>query len=525
MAILNLTTVLLVLGIAVFLGFRWAVKQAQIDPREPPLISARIPFIGHLIGILWYGPKYYQIINTREYPIYTLPTLTTRNYIVSSPTLVSLVQRNTKSLSFYSVIVEVTRRMCAFDEDASKIIFYNMNKEHGPDNSLMTVVHDMMNKNLAPGPKLNELTLVQLQQMSLMLNNVGIEGAVSSNLYTWIQHVFTVCNSFAIYGAENIFAVHPELEKDFWDFEEGMLALVIDIYPWITARKAYLARKRVFNALTEYVKKERYKQASALIQERIAINRSFGLSCEMIGRGELVLYFGILGNAVPTAFWLLSNIYSRPQLLQQIRDELEDALRLNPQMIPPKVTVPEHIVKACPLLFSCYRETLRDVSNASSPRLVLSDTMLDKYLLKAGSIVQLQGGIMHQDKKVWGADAASWNPYRFIISDNTSDIGDPDDFKRVAAALPKGVPPSAFRSFGGGSTLCPGRHFAQSEIMTFIASMVLAFDLQAPCGATLKMPQKNDSSTRLALMMPVTQPQVVMKRRIGWETKQLEMTL
>lgn len=62
MAILNLTTVLLVLGIAVFLGFRWAMKQAQIDPREPPLISARIPFIGHLIGILWYGPKYYQII-------------------------------------------------------------------------------------------------------------------------------------------------------------------------------------------------------------------------------------------------------------------------------------------------------------------------------------------------------------------------------------------------------------------------------------------------------------------------------
>jgi len=73
--------------------------------------------------------------------------------------------------------------MCAFDEDASIIIFYNMNKEHACDGSLMAVVHDMIDANLASRPKLDEWTHVQLQQMSLTLkSSAGDEGLVQRNL-------------------------------------------------------------------------------------------------------------------------------------------------------------------------------------------------------------------------------------------------------------------------------------------------------------------------------------------------------
>lgn len=30
-------------------------------PDEPPVVRASIPYIGHLIGLLWYGTRYYQI--------------------------------------------------------------------------------------------------------------------------------------------------------------------------------------------------------------------------------------------------------------------------------------------------------------------------------------------------------------------------------------------------------------------------------------------------------------------------------
>lgn len=30
------------------------------DPREPPEVKARIPFIGHIIGVLWFKHDWYR---------------------------------------------------------------------------------------------------------------------------------------------------------------------------------------------------------------------------------------------------------------------------------------------------------------------------------------------------------------------------------------------------------------------------------------------------------------------------------
>jgi hypothetical protein len=38
--------------------------------------------------------------------------------------------------------------------------------------------------------------------------------------------------------------------------------------------------------------------------------------------------------------------------------------------------------------------------------------------------------------------------------------------------------PVAFRSFGGGSVLCPGRHFVSTEVMSFVALLLLRFDVK-----------------------------------------------
>ena len=31
------------------------------DPQEPPLVTSRVPFIGHILGLLRYGTRYYQM--------------------------------------------------------------------------------------------------------------------------------------------------------------------------------------------------------------------------------------------------------------------------------------------------------------------------------------------------------------------------------------------------------------------------------------------------------------------------------
>lgn len=501
---------------AFILVWQWTERR---DPREPPYIRSRIPLIGHVVGMIQYGAKYFELVNARaRYPIFALPMLNSRNYIVTDPTLAGHVQRNSKSLSFYLLIVEVTRRIIAFDKHAARITFQDIHGEDGPG-GLMAAVHEMMNRHLAPGPGLDDMTRIQMEHTSNILNNLGER--TDTTLYAWLRHAFSWSNMQAVYGPKNIFATHPELEDCFWQFEDGMLGIVIDVLPSLTARMAYQARKRLLDGLTEFVRERKYKQASPLIRERVETNLDYGMSERMAGHAELVMILAIVGNAVPSLFWLTALIFSKPDLLRQIRMEAEKAIMTDDRDDHDKshrITVSsKQIQKACPLLYSCYRETMRYISLLTSPRLVTEDMMLaDRYFLRKGSVVQIAGGVIHYDERIWGADVASFNPYRFLSP--ASGLGDEmGENARTALPIPKGVPSPAFRAFGGGNVICPGRHFAQSELMATAAVLAMGFDIQSSSGGTLQVPDKDDMRIPLSVMKPMFDPQVRIVRRKGWE--------
>ena len=458
---------------------------------------------------------------------------------MTDATLAGHIQRNNRTLSFYSLIVEVTRRLIAFDANASRITFSNINGEHGPG-GLMEAVHEMLQRHLAPGPGLDRVTAVQMRETGRMLESeVPCDGEIEVNLYAWLRHIFSICNAAAIYGPENIFDMHPELEDEFWTFEDGMLGLVIDILPQVTARRAFYARKRVLDGLVEFVKTERYKKASPLIQERVQTNLTFGLGEKMAGHAELILMFGILGNAVPSNFWLVANIFSRPTLLQRIRDEVKAAITIQTKADEGAgrrqcIISSKRISKSCPLLYSCYRESLRDNSLLTSARLVMEDTLLaEKYLLRKGSVVQIAGGVVHHSTKIWGHDAEGFNPDRFLVPSEPSDASkasepseaviatEKGDRAMQASPLPKGVPSAAFRAFGGGTVICPGRHFAQSELMTLAAVLALGFEITNPDGTPLSLPEKDEERIPLAMVKPKLDPRVNVRRRKGWEDVEL----
>lgn len=96
----------------------------------------------------------------------------------------------------------------------------------------------------------------------------------------------------------------------------------------------------------------------------------------------------------------------------------------------------------------------------------MRDTVLAKrYRLKAGSIILMPGATIHALPSIWGDDALQFNPRRFLRS-----TPDADNTK---------LHPGAFRSFGGGVSLCPGRHFAATEICAAAAMFVSRFDMVA----------------------------------------------
>ena len=54
------SNVFLVLGIVAALYFlAERLLSIKLDPKEPPLIAPKVPFIGHILGLIQYGTGYY----------------------------------------------------------------------------------------------------------------------------------------------------------------------------------------------------------------------------------------------------------------------------------------------------------------------------------------------------------------------------------------------------------------------------------------------------------------------------------
>lgn len=405
------------------------------DPLEPPLIPhPYLPFLGHVVGLFWHGARYWEKVNQHtQYPIFTLQTLNGRTIGIVSPQLAAPVQRASKNTSFYGMIMEVSRRLVEWDDPSDKIIKYNINGELGHREGLVHDSHDHVEATLAPGPVLHQLSSLQLETFGTLLNDLVPPGEeLNTTLMDVLKRVFTSANALTIYGPKNPFALHPELVQRFWDYEAGMIGIMADVFPWITARKSWKARCDVNAGLEEYLEKEHYRHASPLIQHRVAINLKHGLTNKNASHCELIMLFGILGNAVPTCFWVLSNIYARPELLARIREETSQAILCavttdseTKEQLRTKTISVSKVKQHCPILGSTYRETLRQIANLASVRLVMNTHTigspgLGPYLLKKGSMIQIASGVIHASEAVWGADAAEFNPERFMRDKPTS---------------------------------------------------------------------------------------------------------
>ena len=148
---------------------------------------------------------------------------------------------------------------------------------------------------------------------------------------------------------------------------------------------------------------------------------------------------------------------------------------------------------------------MRLKSTNASVRKVLADTVLaDKYLFAKDAIVQMPGAAIHHNPAFFGPDHQSFDPRRFLKPDP------------AVAKRPK-RPPGAFRVFGGGATLCPGRHFAGTEILGFVSALIMGFEVAPADGGEWKMPRTMDSRLMTAILGPVGDVEVRVERRKGWE--------
>ena len=294
-------------------------------------------------------------------------------------------------------------------------------------------------------------------------------------------------------------------------FDEGFSPLIFGM-PTPMARKAHKSRARIIQAMVEYFERGEHERGMPVIQARYSVGRRYGSRIEDMARYEIGDVIGILINAVPTFFWSILHIYSNEELLLHLREEVEAAtetiMTADGRTVKHRMNITD-LQEACPLLLSTFREVLRYHTHNSTNRWVTEDTMIaNKYLFKKDSIVQMPAGVVHTDESLWGSDCNKFDAHRFLKQ---------QDLK--ASGKAGRLHPGAYRAWGGGQTLCPGRFFATTEITCSLAMLVSRFDIQ-PVGKKWKMPTVSGNRMAHSVHPPDNDVEVQITTRVQgheWE--------
>ena len=303
--------------------------------------------------------------------------------------------------------------------------------------------------------------------------------------------------------ATKMLSHYRTVDKDF-------APLIMNVLPSLVARKAHQARQTIFQGFERYFNAEGYKKGSRLVQGRYEANTKYGVPLKDIEQFELGVSIALLVNTAPTTFWALIHIYSNVTLLEELRSRLSAFIVASSDPTNLSITVRHlnitHVMEGCPLLVSLLQEVLRMQSANAAGRIVLKDTLLDgRYLLKKDSVLLIPAAELHTNSAVWGPTVNEFDPKRFMKQGG-----------------PK-IPASAFRAFGGGTALCPGRFFALTEILSIVAMMVLQYDLK-PVGGKWIIP-KSQPNILTSVLSPDQDVRVIVVGREGYGDSRWNFTL
>ncbi|KAF2626573.1 cytochrome P450 [Macroventuria anomochaeta] len=435
---------------------------------------------------------------------------TSRMYMVASPELCSALQRAPSTLSLDPVISEITSRMVDLNPRTASIL---RDPSGGQDGGVS--LYKQSHSILTP-QTLTDGSDIQLGYLGQLVNDVKDGSEVE--LFRFVRKKICDASNRTFFGPKNPFEKYPDLLDSFWDWESGIIPIMVGFFPRITARKAYQGLMTCAKAFAEYIEVEGYREAHYFLQNRNSLHLQHGIT-DTIERGKLDVSMGLAinVNASITTFWLLSNVFSRPELLSRLRYEIRKNALLGPGLLSF-----ECLRQSCPFLNSVYRETLRLYAPMGSPRWVAADTMLaDTYLVRKGTLVQTASNALHQNRELWGPDVESFKPNRFLYSINGSKTN-PDG--SVPEDKAHALHPATFRSFGGGKHMCPGRHFAQCEIISLSAVLLLAFDMEAIDGTDWN-PPPDTKRTPISVMRPLKELKVRLQRRKEFENIKWKLEL
>ncbi|KAI2368225.1 hypothetical protein LOY91_004559 [Ophidiomyces ophidiicola] len=474
--------IVLVVGVACHALTRYISKS---NSREPPSVPSRLPAIGHIVGLFRFGLFYYTRLSNEALPAFTLDILHKKLYVIKSASLVSKVQRLSKIISFDPVLRGLTHRMTGINGDGLKLLQETNVHGRGLQGALSRSMHSCL-----IGPGVDKMNDSMLRHLKIAIDNITTSSNLPIDLHGWCRQVAIAASTESIWGELNPFK-SVEVQDAFWEYESNLSRLLFSPFPQVTASVPRKARDKIARNFIKYFEIGGHLISSDFAFARWKIQNDAGATIENIARNETASSIGILSNTVPSTFWTIFDIYSRPELLAELRAEITE-VAIKSQRQEDGITVHTidlaDIRNKCSLLVSTFQEVLRLRSCAAPTRIVREDIEVDSQcFLRKGSIVQMPAYFMSREILTWGPDAESFNPRRFVPSN-----GGGKENRHKAPG---------FMAFGTSPNICPGRHFASGVVVATVAMLMLRFDIQ-PVAGSWEPPTINPKSITASIPPP-----------------------
>jgi len=411
-------------------------RQFQKSIGEPPLASGWIPFLGVAVAFGTDSGAFLEKMRVAYGEIFTLYIAGRRMHFIADPTVPPSIFKH-KALSFAPIAHSVSQN--AFGHGDLTVGKYDT--EDISTYAELDKAERRLWPRLMAGSALEPRTQAFQQHLQRALRTSLGHSTRKTDFYEWVHEV--IYNA----GIETIFWPDFGHRDAFKTFDSAFALLAAGLPPWTQGSKVERSRRTLSE---EYRRGRRAnKESSELLRSRDEI---FGgrLSEHDHERSQLAIIWASQANTIPACFWALAQLVAHEEAKEAV---LEEVQKVQPENADG--TFSRSQLHGMVRLESAVNEALRMCTASLVIRRVMQSTTIEvqgtQYSLREGD-----------------QDAAVYRYDRFLMSDGESRR----TFEYNGRPLPHALMP-----FGGGISMCPGRHFAMDEIKAFVAAVLLQVDV------------------------------------------------
>ncbi|KAI1439197.1 cytochrome P450 [Xylaria sp. CBS 124048] len=504
--------------------YHW-VQRTKGREQLPPAYPAFIPWIGNLIPLIWDNEQFFKRVTSYQgcptaarvgimgHDIHLFQDPASIRKMWRTPSLSSPIKISTYTFKYFFGVPEKTLKVYRSDNSGPYRKPYQGSSV--PENKRVDYLGHHEFLRALSGPGLAPTFQRFKRRLETMLSETDVSEAWTGHddFKAFFQDSVGPALIESVYGPA-LLRLSPTFVADLYAFDDNVPWLARGIPSFLMPRP-YRLRERLAGHMRrwhEYARQNFNESSiyedgdgdpfwgSAFIRNRHTMFANIGDHDEnAVAALDIGLAFGLVSNVSPAALLTAWHIFKDASLLRRIRSEIAAHLGTTPlRDADPK------ILQAAPLLQSVYAEALRLYTNiyvmVSSPQ---GDVPLERWRLPKDSIALLNSSVSHRDAHFWNTRDGkhpidSFWADRFVTDPRDASSGPinpalrPHGSGAGGAAAPSrgkgnggGAPffstdglEAAWFPYGGGYSICPGRHLAKNIIMFISAILVTEFDVE-----------------------------------------------